>query len=90
MLKYLIDEKLSNLPAKEYDEKIKELITVLDVTKSTFYDWRNLTHKDTRDIPATKLLIISKFFGCTMESLFNPEPARKKEANILKRQKIKL
>lgn len=69
--KYLIDEKLNNIPKKEYDGQINRLINLLDVSRSTFHDWRRLTIEDKRDVPVSALVIIAHSLNCSIMELIN-------------------
>lgn len=71
MLKYTLNDKLNNIPHGEYSSRLKELLTILDVPKSTFHDWRRIQIHERRSIPAEKLIMIAKFFGCPIEEMIS-------------------
>lgn len=71
--KYLIHQKLRQLRHDEYLVAKQKLPTVLNVNKRTFQRWMYLTLEDRLEIPADKLAILAKYFGCKMEDMFNYE-----------------
>lgn len=71
MLKYKIDDLLTALPKKDYDEAVNKIIIEIGVPYSTFQGWRKIKIGEKRDIPAEKLFGIAKFFGKPAEELKN-------------------
>lgn len=74
ILKYKIQNFLVKLPKENYDACMKCLPNELGVTQRTFYRWKSLTIENPSEIPADKLFQLAKFFGVSMESMFNFEP----------------
>lgn len=69
--KFNIEQKLNQLEYGERNSAQNSLIAELDVTYTTFHAWRKLLVDSPRDIPAIKLAVIAKFFGCAIEELIN-------------------
>lgn len=89
LLKFTINQRLKNIPAGEYNERLKELLSQIDVPYNTFRDWRNIKYGEAKSIPADKLKLIADFFGCSMEDLFTQnEDSQKMIDKVLKSQKI--
>lgn len=89
MLKYLIEDKLSNLPHREYNTSLTKLIVLCDVSRSTFDGWRKIKVGSSSDIKFEKLSIIADFFGCEVTEMLNSVPSKKKNKDSLATLKIK-
>ena len=71
VLKYRLSTKLNALPHKEYRIAMAKLPMVCQTSQRTFYRWLSLEKNDKQEIPADKLAILAKYFGCSVEEMFN-------------------
>lgn len=85
--KFNIEQKLNQLEYGERNSAQNALIKELDVTYTTFYAWKRLSPDSPRDMPAIKLAVIAKFFGCAIEELINVDLAEIGQKSIYKSPK---
>ncbi|WP_289054202.1 hypothetical protein [Carboxylicivirga marina] len=77
MYKFKIEEKLNELEYSSRDEALKELMKLTKVSRIQFYRWRRILLTDSADIPTSKIAIIAKYFGCSIEELIHPDALSK-------------
>ena len=69
--KYLIKEKLLQLPAEEYKRIRKEIPIAIHKTVRTFDRYCNIKIDEFQDIPAQDLDIIASYLDCKANDLKN-------------------
>lgn len=70
-LKYRINDLLSQLPKKDYDQAIQLLPIQLKVSVATFNNWRKIGLDDMQDIPHEKVAMLEKLFDIEPGELQN-------------------
>lgn len=71
--KFNIEQKLNEMEYSARNNALKELLRLTGKSQSQFYRWRNILLYDSTDIPTSKMAIIAKFFGCSIEEMIHPE-----------------
>jgi len=79
--KYTLLDRLRKLPVEEYEIALKWLPLQCNVAKSTFRSWIYIKNDNPKDIPATALLTLSRFFQCDAHELLST-PLEKKAVVI--------
>lgn len=73
--KYLILDKLSEIPRGDYTENINILLKKLDVHRSSFYRLINIESGSSSSMTTDQLLIFAEHFGCSVDELINKDEA---------------
>lgn len=88
--KYHINRLVNDLPKSKTNEWVISELEKEGIKSRTFFRDKAIEVGDDQDIPAERLLIYAKFFGVTVEELFNytlkvkPAVERKPSATMQK------
>jgi len=74
MYKYRINELLEKLTMKEYQQVIRIIPRILEVSGNTFYNYRNIKLGESRDIPHLKVLQLERLFNLKIGELLTEKP----------------
>lgn len=85
--KYRIEELVQGLPKWQNEKWIVAELEKEGITQRTYYRHKAIELGDAHDIPSYTLLIYARFFGVTVDELFNysskTKPASKRKAKTL-------
>ncbi len=87
MYKYLINEKLANLPMREYKNALKLIPLILGISPNTFLNYRNIKAGEKKDIPYEKVVQLEKMFGLKPGELHNTPITCKHISQLLEEYK---
>lgn len=83
--KYKINELINSLPKSKNTTWIITELEKEGIASRTFFRDKSIKVGDEEDIPSERLLIYSKFFGVTLDELFNytkkVKPAEERKAS---------
>lgn len=71
--KYNINNLLDRLPSKERTIALQQIPAAIETSMTNFNRWRGFKKGDIRQIPADKLLMIARYFGVTINEMFDFE-----------------
>jgi hypothetical protein len=69
--KYTIDERLKKLSREEYQQALRDIPNVLNISERQFQNYRYAKKNSITNMTADKLHKLSKYFNCSMEDLLN-------------------